>query len=130
MLQACHQFAVELNRPELANAPMVLWGHSMGGRVAQDFARFAPRRVLAFHIALRGYPSPEEFMEEKEVAALIPALYLMGEEDRKPKDIWKHFLRARRNESPRTWILLPGQGHWPKGVSSEENKTTAEDWRA
>ena len=51
MLKACEQFAAELNLPELPQAPFVLWGHSMGGRVAQDFVRFRPGRVLAFHIA-------------------------------------------------------------------------------
>ena len=129
MLQACHQFAVELNRPELANAYGSLgsldgWAGRSGFRAVLPPAGFWPFTLLfGATQVLRVYGG-------EGVAALIPALYLMGEEDRKPKDIWKHFLRARRNESPRAWILLPGQGHWPKGVSSEENKTTAEDWRA
>lgn len=130
MLKACEQFAKELARPELRHAPLVLWGHSMGGRVAQDFARFRPSRVLAFHIALRKIPSSAEFMNEECESMRIPVLYLMGEEDTKPEDIRMHFERARRNRSPRAWIWLPKQGHWPRGMSHEKDETTTEEWRA
>ncbi|MEM7011843.1 MAG: hypothetical protein AAF585_10205 [Verrucomicrobiota bacterium] len=130
ILKACSQFATELRRPELEHAPLVFWGHSMGGRVAQDFARFMPSRVLAIHIALRKLPSPEEFMDEDAVSMKVPALYLMGEKDSKPDDIRRHFLRSRSEGSPRAWIWLPGQGHWPKGMSFETDDTTSEDWRS
>jgi hypothetical protein len=130
MLAACDQFAVELERPELKHAPLVLWGHSMGGRVAQDFVRFRPSRVLAFHIALRSNPSSEEFMEEEPEAMRVPGLYLMGDEDRKPQDIREHFARARKEGSPRAWIWLPGQEHWPKGMYFDKDETTPRDWRA
>lgn len=130
IMAACDQFADELDRPELKHAPFVLWGHSMGGRVAQDFVRFRPSRVLAFHIGLRGNPSDEEFMDEEPDAMRVPGLYLMGEEDKKPRDIRAHFLRARKQGSPRAWIWLPGQDHWPKGMGFREDNTTPEDWRA
>ena len=130
LLKACEQFAKELKRPEISHAPFVLWGHSIGGRVAQDCARFRPSRVLAFHIALRKIPSPAEFMNEECESMRIPALYLMGEKDTTPEDIRMHFERARRNRSPRAWIWLPKQGHWPRGMSHEKDVTTTEDWRA
>ncbi len=130
MLTACNQFAVQLNRPELKHAPFVLWGHSMGGRVVQDFVRFKPSRVLAFHIALRGNPSPAEFMQEEASATKVPGLYLMGENDTTPADIRRHFLRARKQGAPRAWVRLPGQGHWPRGMSFREDKTTSGDWKA
>lgn len=130
ILRACDQFADELNRPELRHAPFVLWGHSMGGRVAQDFARFCPSRVLAFHIALRSNPSEEEFMKEEPEVQRIPALYLMGDRDRKPQDIWMHFCRARSAGAPRAWIWLPGQEHWPRGMDFDQDETSEEDWRA
>ncbi|MGI9244223.1 MAG: alpha/beta hydrolase [Verrucomicrobiales bacterium] len=130
MLKACNQFATELSRPELRHAPLVLWGHSMGGRVAQDFVRFSPSRVLAIHIALRKLPSSKEFMGEEAAPMKVPALYLMGEKDSKPDDIRVHFMRSRSNGSPRAWIRLPGQGHWPKGMSFGKDDTTTEDWRS
>lgn len=129
MLKACDQFAEELDRPELKHAPFILWGHSMGGRVAQDFARYRPSRVLAFHIALRAFPSSAEFMREEPEAMKIPALYLVGEHDSTPPDMHAHFVQSRSHGAPRAWILLKGQGHWPRGMSFEEDKTTAEDWR-
>ena len=122
MLKACDQFAIEVNRPELKHAPFVLWGHSMGGRVAQDFVRFQPSRVLAFHIALRANPSDTEFMQEEANSIKVPGLYLMGELDRKPEDIRKHFHHSRERKSPRAWIWLPGQSHWPRGMQSKKMK--------
>jgi len=130
ILKVCDQFAEELDRPELKHAPFVLWGHSMGGRVAQDFARYRPSRVLAFHIALRAFPSSAEFMREEPDAMKIPALYLVGEHDSTPPDMHAHFVQARIHKAPRAWILLKGQGHWPRGMSFEEDETTTEDWRA
>lgn len=130
MLKACEQFATAVNRPELKHAPFVLWGHSMGGRVVQDFVRFHPSRVLAFHIALRANPSDAEFMQEEAISMKVPGLYLMGAVDGKPKDIRNHFHRSRASKSPRAWIWLPGQSHWPKGMHFKKNETTAKDWRA
>ncbi|MEM9366129.1 MAG: hypothetical protein AAGD07_09040 [Planctomycetota bacterium] len=130
MLRACEQFASALQRPELKHAPFVLWGHSMGGRVAQDFVRYCPSRVLAFHIALRAHPTPEDLMHEEAAAMRVPGLYLMGAEDGKPKDIRAHFHRARHKGSPRAWVWLPGQTHWPRGMGFTHDQTTDEDWRA
>ncbi|MEN1681951.1 MAG: hypothetical protein AAGJ46_20405 [Planctomycetota bacterium] len=130
MLSACEQFASALDRPELETAPFVLWGHSMGGRVTQDFVRFMPSRVVTFHIALRGHPSSKPFMEEEEVAQSVPGLYLMGAKDGRPKDIREHFESARKRQSPRAWVWLPGQSHWPKGMSFDQDATTPADWRA
>ncbi|EMI28850.1 MAG: alpha/beta hydrolase [Rhodopirellula sp.] len=130
ILKACEQFAETLNRPELRHAPFVLWGHSMGGRVAQDFVRFKPARVIAFHIALRANPTSKELMEEEAAAVKVPGLYLMGANDGKPADIREHFREARRNGSPRAWVWLPGQSHWPKGMHFEKDETSVIDWRA
>jgi hypothetical protein len=130
MLVALHRFAKLSAHPELASAKLLLWGHSMGGRVAQDFVRWKPERVLGFVIATRGYPSDPEFMQEPTEAMKVPGLYLMAERDRQPADIREHFLRARKNRSPRAWIVLPGQGHWPEGMSSDRDETTEKNWRA
>lgn len=130
MLTACDQFAAELKRPELRHAPFVLWGHSMGGRVTQDFVRFMPSRVLTFHIALRAFPSSEAFMKEEAEAMCVPGLYLMGEKDSRPKDIREHFDHARKEGSPRAWIWLSGQGHMPKGMDPKNDNIPPADWRA
>ncbi|MEM6504322.1 MAG: alpha/beta hydrolase [Planctomycetota bacterium] len=128
ILKACEQFAVQLVRPELRHTPFVLWGHSMGGRVAQDFARFIPNRVVAFVIAMRAHPSEPAMMEEEDAAMQIPALYIMGADDNKPKDIYAHYEHARKNGSPRAWVWVPKQKHWPAGMGHEGNQTTESDW--
>lgn len=130
MIRACDQFATALKCPRLRHLPFVLWGHSMGGRVAQDFARFAPDRVLAFHIGLRAFPSPAGFMAEEPEAMAVPALYLMGEEDSTPEDIREHFLRARAAGAPRAWVPLRGEAHWPRGMGFNRDETTDADWQA
>lgn len=130
ILKACEQFSSQLGRPELGNAPFILWGHSMGGRVVQDFVRFQPNRVLAFHIALRAVPSAPEFMKEEYPAIQVPGLYLMAEQDAQPHDILQHYQRARNHESARAWVVLPKQNHWPRGMSFSRDDTTLDDWRA
>lgn len=127
MLKACDQFAEQLKRPELKHAPLVLWGHSMGGRVTQDFVRYAPSRVLTFIIALRAKPTAEEHMVEEPQARKVPGLYVMGKLDEHPADIRAHFERARAGGSGRAWVWLPGQGHWPKG---RDRPTSFKAWRA
>lgn len=129
MLAALDGFAVSTEHPELAESCLLLWGHSMGGRVAQDFVRWKPRRVLGFVMALRGNPSDPEFMHEPFEAMEVPGLYLMGDLDAKPADIREHFIRARQNGAPRAWIWLPSQNHWPKGMSFGSDKTSEADWQ-
>ena len=99
----------------------------MGGRIAQDFVRYAPSRVLTFIIALRAYPTAEEDMEEEPQARKVPGLYVMGKLDTTPADIRAHFERARASGSGRAWVWLPGQGHSPKGGS---RPSSLKAWRA
>lgn len=129
MVDALTQFGDSTGFVELAEVPLILWGHSMGGRVAQDFTRWKPERVAGFVMALRGNPSPPEFMTEPMGSIKVPGLYLMGDEDSKPTDIRNHFLNARKMHSPRAWVWLPGQNHWPKGMTFQNDSTTEDDWR-
>lgn len=128
ILKACEQFASQLGHPELKDAPFILWGHSMGGRVAQDFVRFKPERVAAYIIAMRAHPSPPALMVEEPAAMQVPALYLMGSQDGKPEDIFAHFVRAREHASARAWVWLPGQKHWPEAMGHGYDQTTDSDW--
>ncbi|MBF0245222.1 MAG: hypothetical protein HQL31_08110 [Planctomycetes bacterium] len=127
---ALTQFAESTGHPELAQAPLVLWGHSMGGRVAQDYVRFCPARVLSFHIAFRAFATPEERMWESPQAMAVPGLYLMGTEDKKPEDIRLHFGRARAADAPRAWLWLAGEKHWPRGMNNPDATPTQEDWQS
>lgn len=48
LFNAINAFAKRSNHPELANAPIVLWGMSAGGEVNYELAAWKPERVAAF----------------------------------------------------------------------------------
>lgn len=130
MLEAPKQFAKQIGHPELEYAPLVLWGHSLGGRVSQDFPRYMPSQVIGFIIAMRqGGTKPEENAQTDE-SVVVPGLYVMGAKDKKNADIREHFELGRTRGAARAWVWLEGQGHWPKGMSSEKDNATEEAWRA
>jgi len=55
LLDALRQFAAQAQRPEVAIAPLLLWGHSAGGQFNYEFACWQPNRVLAFVVNKGGY---------------------------------------------------------------------------
>ncbi len=48
LLTALDRFAERSNHPELATAPLLLWGMSAGGEFNYEFVAWKPERVLAF----------------------------------------------------------------------------------
>jgi hypothetical protein len=48
LLHALTTFAKQSNHPELASAPLLLWGMSAGGQFNYEFVAWKPERVLAF----------------------------------------------------------------------------------
>lgn len=130
MLRALAVLALQAKRPEVAHAPLVLWGHSMGGRVAQDFTRWKPARVLAFVIGMRAYASDAAFMAEPKAAMAVPCLYVMGALDNKPADIREHFERSRAAAAPRAWVWLPGQKHSPDRWDRRKRTCPDKAWRS
>jgi poly(3-hydroxybutyrate) depolymerase len=48
LLHAINEFAERSKHPELANAPMLLWGMSAGGQFNYEFVAWKPERVIAF----------------------------------------------------------------------------------
>lgn len=48
LLDALGQFATTSKRPELATAPLLLWGMSAGGQFNYEFTAWRPERVMAF----------------------------------------------------------------------------------
>ncbi len=48
LVDAIGKFAERSRHPELANAPLVLWGMSAGGQFDYEFAAWKPERVAAF----------------------------------------------------------------------------------
>ncbi|MEP6621552.1 MAG: hypothetical protein ABJE47_19650 [bacterium] len=48
LLDALGNFAASAKHPELANAPLLLWGMSAGGQFNYEFVAWKPERVMAF----------------------------------------------------------------------------------
>lgn len=48
VLSAINEFADKSKHPELATAPMLLWGMSAGGQFNYEFVAWKPERVIAF----------------------------------------------------------------------------------
>lgn len=48
LLDALTQFAANAKHPELATAPLLLWGMSAGGQFNYEFTAWKPERVMAF----------------------------------------------------------------------------------
>ena len=48
LIDALGRFAARSSHPELANAPLLLWGMSAGGQFDYEFVAWKPERVVAF----------------------------------------------------------------------------------
>jgi len=55
LLDALTKFAQSSGHPEMATAPLLLWGHSAGGEFNYEFACWKPERVRAFVVNKGGY---------------------------------------------------------------------------
>ncbi len=79
LLLLLQRLAQESGHQELADAPLLLWGHSAGGAFAASFARLHPERTIAFvryHSAGAGLVGAD-----MKVLGQIPALLLSGAND-------------------------------------------------
>ena len=80
LLDAICEFAARANNPGIADAPLLLWGHSAGGEFNYEFACWKPERVLAFVVNKGGY----YFTHLASAAArLVPGIFFVGERDEK-----------------------------------------------
>ena len=114
LLLLLQRLAQESGHQELADAPLLLWGHSAGGAFAASFAALYPRRTIAF-VGYHGWP---------EVLSQVPALLFAGAKDAQvPAPImharWK---AGRAAGAPWTFSLDPDADH-----GSEKSLTTAKD---
>jgi pimeloyl-ACP methyl ester carboxylesterase len=103
-------FAEKSGRNELANAPLVLWGHSAGGQFNYEFACWKPERVIAFVVNKGGFYytalAPAQTRN-------VPGIFFTGENDMDArKDIVKGiFSMNRRAGALWTFAEEPAAGH-------------------
>jgi dienelactone hydrolase len=78
MIDILRTFSIRSNHPELAHAPLALWGMSAGGEFNYEFVCWKPERVIAFIVNKGGiyYSSlaPAAAWE-------VPGIFFTGEKD-------------------------------------------------
>lgn len=77
-LTALEQLAALSDRPEIAEAPLLLWGMSAGGEFNYELALWRPDRVAAFVVNKGGIYYSALASDE---ARQVPGLFFTGEED-------------------------------------------------
>lgn len=110
LLQALSAFGAQSQHPELANIPIVLVGHSMGGCTAYGFTRVHGARVAGF-FTMKGACHNTGSAAE---AAGVPGHFLIGAQDapNRRANITAAFEAGRSAGSP--WaVSIDAFGHGP-----------------
>lgn len=110
LLDALKKFARRSHHPELATAPLLLWGVSAGGEFNYEFTAWKPERVLAFVVNKGGIyytaltPS---------AARAVPALIFAGKKDLPSRTATLAGLFALNRRAGALWALVeePDAGH-------------------
>lgn len=109
LLQALGELSQLSNRPEIAQAPLLMWGHSAGGMFNYNFVCWKPERVAAFIVNKGGY-----YDGTARGAALgVPGLWFAGQKDEEYRlqGITDYFTVGRRQGAPWTLAFEPNSGH-------------------
>ncbi len=109
LLNALVDFSKQTKRPELAGAPLILWGHSAGGQFAYQFACWNPKRVLGFiSIKWASYSGPPDKLTYR-----VPALIIAGEHDESGRNqsLAQVFEYGRAESAPWAFLLEKNAGH-------------------
>ena len=110
LLTVLTKFAQKTGFPELANAPLVLWGHSAGGEFNYEFVNWKPERVIAFVVNKGGFYFTALSSRQ---ARNVPGIIFTGEKDLQSRqDILKGiFSINRRVGALWTFAVEPGAEH-------------------
>jgi pimeloyl-ACP methyl ester carboxylesterase len=112
LLDVINRFAAGSVHPELANAPLLLWGHSAGGQFNYEFACWKPGRVMAFVVNKGGiYYTAIASAATRQV----PGIFFTGEKDIEFRiDIINGIFAVNRRFGA-LWAIAkePGAGHEP-----------------
>ena len=111
VLDALTHFASRSQHPELANAPLLLWGMSAGGQFNYEFVAWKPERVLAFVVNKGGiyYTALTS-----RAARNVPGILFIGGKDPVPsRNTTIKGLFALNRRAGALWALAeePGAAH-------------------
>lgn len=108
-LEALKKLAVASKHPEVAEAPIALWGHSAGGQFNFNFACWKPERTIAFVANKGAYYG----LNAKPSVRKVPALWILGQKDTevRVKNITERYQDGRKSGA--LWALVPepNEGH-------------------
>jgi poly(3-hydroxybutyrate) depolymerase len=110
LLDAIARFAARSTHPEIASAPLLLWGMSAGGQFNYEFVGWKPERVAAF-IVNKGGIYYSALLPK--AARDVPGLLFAGEKDlpSRVETITGLFAVNRRGGAVRALVIEPGAGH-------------------
>jgi dienelactone hydrolase len=110
LLDALATFAEKSHHPELAGAPLLLWGMSAGGQFNYEFVAWKPERVIAFVVNKGGIYYSALLSRD---ARAVPGILFIG-----GKDLWSRIdtitgLFAVNRRGGALWALAeePAAGH-------------------
>ena len=110
LLDALATFADKSHHPELAGAPLLLWGMSAGGQFNYEFVAWKPERVIAFVVNKGGIYYSALLSK---AARAVPGILFIG-----GKDLWSRIdtisgLFAVNRRGGALWALAeePAAGH-------------------
>jgi poly(3-hydroxybutyrate) depolymerase len=110
LLEAIGTFAGKSGHPEIARAPLLLWGMSAGGQFNYEFVAWKPERVAAF-IVNKGGIYYSALLSR--AARDVPGLLFVGEKDlpSRVETITGLFAVNRRGGALWALVVEPGAGH-------------------
>jgi len=110
LLDAIARFAARSTHPEIASAPLLLWGMSAGGQFNYEFVAWQPERVAAF-IVNKGGIYYSALLPK--AARDVPGLLFAGEKDlpSRVETITGLFAVNRRGGAVWALVIEPGAGH-------------------
>jgi dienelactone hydrolase len=110
LVNALTQLATKTSHPELAGAPIMLWGMSAGGEFDYEFAVWKPERVIAFVVNKGGiyYTALAP-----RATRSVPALLFIGEKDLETRIDTITGIFAVNRRAAALWALTqePGAAH-------------------
>lgn len=110
LLDVLSKFAERSKHPEVATAPLLLWGMSAGGQFNYEFVAWKPERVAAFIVNKGGIYYNALLSKE---ARAVPGLLFVGGADLQSRidTIMGLFAVNRRGGAVWALVVEPGAGH-------------------
>ncbi len=110
LLDALTEFGARLGRPELAAAPLLLWGLSAGGQFNYEFVAWRPDRVVGFIVNKGGLYYSALLSPE---ARRVPGLFFTGGKDMNIRQDAVRGLFAINRRGGALWAFIeePREGH-------------------